>query len=65
MSELKKIQVSLAKDGRKAYFFAKKNNNAYVLSGNRICKVNSDGHKEYLFELPKTKVLIRDKKFAI
>ena len=65
MSELEKIQRSLSRDGRKAYRKAKKNDNAYILYGNSICRVGANGKRDVVFSLPKTKVLVKKKQFEI
>ena len=65
MSEIEIIKVSLARDGKKAYNIAKRNDCAYVLSGNKIYKKSSNGQKELVSSLSKTKVLVRKKKYAI
>ena len=65
MTELDKIRVGLAQNGRKAYQAAKKNNSAYILHGKSIYKVSANGKKEVVTTLAKTKVLVKKKEFSI
>lgn len=65
MTEIQKIQRALAEDGRQAYQEAKSNNNAFILIGNSIYRINADGSREKIETLPQTKVRVKRKKYAI
>ena len=61
MTEVKKIQAELARKGRIAYNRAKSDNNAYVVRGNAIYRIYSDGSKELVQTIPsiKAKALVK------
>lgn len=65
MTEIQKIQRALAEDGRQAYQEAKSNNNAYILIGNSIYRINADGSREKIKTLPQTKVRVKKKQYTI
>ena len=46
MTEYKKIQKELARKGRTAYNRAKSDDNAYIVIGNAIYRMFSDGRRE-------------------
>lgn len=61
MTEVKIIQTALARKGRTAYNRAKSDNNAYVVRGNAIYRIYSDGSKELVQTIPsiKAKALVK------
>ncbi len=65
MTELKKIQVVLTKNGRKAYQKAKNENSAYITIGNSIFRVLADGSREKVETLSQTRVKTKQKKFVL
>jgi len=65
MTELKKIQAELTKHGRKAYQKAKNENNAYIVIGNSIYRVQADGNREKMETISQTRVKTRQKKFTL
>ena len=46
MTEVKRIQKGLAREGRSAYNNAKKNSNAFIAMGNSIYRMSADGSRE-------------------
>jgi hypothetical protein len=64
MTEVKKIQTELARNGRVAYNRAKSNNNAYIVRGNAIYRIYSDGRKELVQTIPSIKVKAISKKIV-
>ena len=65
MTELKKIQVELTRKGRVAYDRAKSDNNAYVVRGNAIYRIYSDGRKELIQSIPSTKAKAIKKRIVL
>ena len=65
MTEVKRIQEGLAREGRSAYNKAKKNSNAFIAVGNSIYRMSADGSREKISNLPSTRVKARCKKFVI
>ena len=65
MTEQKKIQRGLAQKGRQAYQEAKSSSNAFILIGNSIYRVSSDGSKEVVQSLPTTRVKAKQKKYTL
>lgn len=65
MTEIKKIQKGLAREGRSAYNKAKKNSHAFITVGNCIYRMSADGSREKVSDLPSTRVKAKCKKFVI
>ena len=65
MTELRKIQLVLARNGRVAYNRAKRDNNAYVVRGNAIYRIYSDGRKELVQTIPSIKAKALVKKIVL
>lgn len=65
MTELKKIQAVLARKGRVAYNRAKSDNNAYIVIGNAIYRIYSDGRRELVQSIPSIKVKAVAKKIVL
>jgi len=65
MTEIKRIQKGLAREGRSAYNNAKKNSNAFIAMGNSIYRMSADGSREKVSNLPSTRVKAKCKKFVI
>ena len=65
MTELKKIQAELARKGRIAYNRAKSDNNAYIVIGNAIYRMYSDGRRELVRSIPSIKVKAVAKKIVL
>ena len=65
MTELKKIQAELARKGRIAYNRAKSDNNAYIVIGNVIYRMYSDGRRELVQSIPSIKVKAVAKKIVL
>ena len=65
MTEIKRIQKSLAREGRSAYNNAKKNSNAFITVGNSIYRMSADGSREKVSDLSSTRVKAKCKKFVI
>lgn len=65
MTELKKIQAELARKGRVAYNRAKSDNNAYIVIGNAIYRMYSDGRRELVQSIPSIKVKAVAKKIVL
>ncbi len=65
MTEIKKIQKGLARDGRLAYNNAKKNSYAFITVGNSIYRISADGTREKVSDLSSTRVKAKRKKFVI
>lgn len=61
MTETKKIQVELARKGRVAYDRAKRDNNAYIVRGNAIYRIFSDGSRELVQLIPSIKAKVVNK----
>lgn len=60
MTEIKLIKKSLAKDGHKAFEEVKSRSGAYVMRGNSIVRVTSDGSIEVVKKTKPVKVKIKD-----
>lgn len=60
MSETKKIKQILAKDGSKAYKDVKSQSGAYVMRGNSIVRVTSDGSISVVKRTKQSKVRIKE-----
>jgi len=65
MTEVKIIQTELARKGRTAYNRAKRDNNAYVVRGNAIYRIYSDGSKELVQPIPSIKARALVKKIIL
>lgn len=65
MTEINRIKKGLARDGRSAYKIAKENNCAFIVIGNSIYRMSSDGTREKVNELSTTRVRVKSKKFVI
>lgn len=65
MTELRKIQLVLARKGRVAYNRAKRDDNAYVVRGNAIYRIYSDGRKELIQPIPSIKAKALVKKIVL
>ena len=65
MTEVKIIQTELARKGRTAYNRAKSDNNAYVVRGNAIYRIYSDGSKELVQPIPSIKARALVKKIIL
>lgn len=60
MTEVSKIKNSLAKEGSKAYESGKNNSGAYVMRGNSIVKVTSNGSIEVVQRTSQAKVRVKE-----
>ena len=60
MTEAKKIQHSLEKNGRRAFEQSKNSTGAYVMRGNSIVRVTSNGSIEVVKKTSQVKVRIKD-----
>ena len=65
MTEIKKIQAELARKGRIAYNRAKSENNAYIVIGNAIYRMYSDGRRELVMQIPSIKAKAYTKKIIL
>ena len=65
MTEIKKIQKGLAREGRTAYKKAKENSFAFIAVGNSIYRMASDGTREKISDLSSIRVKAKRKKFVI
>ena len=65
MTEVKRIQKRLARNGRVAYKAAKSTDNAFIVMGNSIYRMSADGTKEKVEVLTSTRVKTKQKKFVI
>lgn len=65
MTEARRINKRLAQDGRTAYKNAKSNGNAFIVIGNSIYRIASDGSKCKVEDLSTTRVKVKQKKFEI
>ena len=65
MTEVKKIQEELARKGRVAYDRAKSDNNAYIVIGNAIYRMYSDGRRELIQSIPSIKAKAGKKKIIL
>ena len=66
MTEAKKISIGLNKKGRVAYNRAKESDSAYIVVGNNICRMSSDGSKEVVSTLSSsTRVKAKQKKYVL
>lgn len=65
MTEVKRIQKGLARNGRSAYKKAKANSYAFIAVGNSIYRMSADGSREKVGDLTSTRVKAKRKKFAI
>lgn len=59
MTEVMKIKHVLAKDGSKAYENGKSKSCAYIMHGNSIVRVLSDGSRELVNRTSSSKVKVR------
>ena len=60
MTEVKKIKNSLAKEGNRAFENGKNNSGAYVMRGNSIVKVTSNGSIEVVERTSQAKVKVKE-----
>ena len=65
MTEVKRIQKRLARNGRVAYKEAKTNDNAFIIVGNSIYRMSADGSRDKVEVLSTTRVKTKQKKFVI
>ena len=65
MTEIKRIQKRLARDGRVAYKTAKSSDNAFIVVGNSIYRMSADGSRDKVEVLSTTRVKTKQKKFVI
>jgi len=65
MTEVKRIQERLARNGRVAYKVAKSSDNAFIVMGNSIYRMSADGSKDKVEVLSTTRVKMKQKKFVI
>lgn len=65
MTEVKRIQKGIAREGRTAYNNAKKNSNAFITLGNSIYRMSADGSREKVSSITSTRVKVKCKKFAL
>jgi hypothetical protein len=65
MTEIKRIQKGLAREGRSAYNKAKKSSTAFIAVGNSIYRMSADGSREKVSNLASTRVKAKCKKFAL
>lgn len=65
MTEIKRIEKGIARNGRAAYKKARENGNAFIMVGNAIFRVSADGSREKVNELSSTRVKAKVKKFSI
>lgn len=60
MTEIKKIKQILAKDGSRAYKDVKNQSGAYVMRGNSIVHVTSDGNISIVKKTKQSRVKIKE-----
>ena len=60
MTEVERIKERLAREGNRAYENAKNNSGAYVMRGNSIVRVNSDGSIVVVKRTSQTKVKVKE-----
>ena len=60
MTEVERIKERLAKEGNRAYESAKNNSGAYVMRGNSIVRVSSDGSIVVVKRISQTKVKVKE-----
>lgn len=60
MTEIKKIKQILAKDGSRAYKDVKSQSGAYVMRGNSIVHVTSDGNISIVKKTKQSRVKIKE-----
>ena len=60
MTEVRRIKERLAKEGNRAYENAKNNSGAYVMRGNSIVRVNSDGSVVVVKRTNQAKVKVKE-----
>lgn len=60
MTEVNKIKSSIAKEGNKAFESGKNNTGAYVMRGNAIVRVTSNGSIEVVQRTAQAKVRIKE-----
>lgn len=60
MTEVKKIKNSLAKEGNRAFENGKNSSGAYVMRGNSIVKVTSNGSIEVVERTSQAKVKVKE-----
>ena len=65
MTEVKRIQKRLARNGRVAYKAAKSSDSAFIVMGNSIYRMSADGSKDKVEVLASTRVKTKQKKFVI
>lgn len=65
MTEIERIYKNLARDGRIAYNKAKSQDNAFIVIGNSIYRMSSDGDRHKVRDLSTTRVKVKQKKFVI
>ena len=65
MTEIKRIQKGLAREGRTAYNRAKEDSYAFIAVGNSIYRMSIDGSREKVSDLASTRVKAKCKKFAL
>lgn len=65
MTEYNKIKKELARKGRTAYNRAKSDDNAYIVIGNAIYRMFSDGRRELIQTIPSIKARVVDKKIKL
>ncbi len=65
MTEINRIKQSLARKGKKAYESCKNNTGAYVMRGNSIVRVTSDGSISVVKRTQPVSVKINDSDRAV
>jgi hypothetical protein len=65
MTEVKRIQKALSREGRTAYNRAKENSSAFIAVGNSIYRMSADGTKEKISDISSTRVKAKCKNFSI
>lgn len=60
MTEVNKIKKSLEKDGNKAFEKGKKSSGAYIMRGNSIVRITSNGGIEVVKRIGQVRVKIKD-----
>lgn len=65
MTEVKRIKQSLAKKGHKAFESCKNNTGAYVMRGNSIVRITSDGSISVIKRTQPVSVKIKDSERAV
>jgi hypothetical protein len=64
MTEVKRIQKALSREGRTAYNRAKENSSAFIAVGNSIYRMSADGTKEKISDISSTRVKAKCKNFS-